>query len=80
MQELMHRCWREEPTERPKFNAILDKADEATDRRLARHLVSLHGPYANTSLQSAEVIEPGRLTADISRARTTAHQTVSKTL
>ena len=64
------------PTLLSRFDLIylmLDKADEATDRRLARHLVSLHGPYANTSLQSAEVIEPGLLSAYISHARTKVH-------
>ena len=31
LQELMRACWREEPAERPRFNAILDKADEALE-------------------------------------------------
>ena len=35
-QELMFACWRETPSERPKFNAILDKADEALEHLALR--------------------------------------------
>ena len=69
------------PTLLSRFDLIylmLDKADEATDRRLARHLVNLHGPHANTSIQSADVIEPNLLGAYISHARTKVHPCISE--
>ena len=36
IQELMRACWREEPGERPRFNKILDKADEALEHLALR--------------------------------------------
>ena len=36
IQELMRACWREVPAERPRFNNILDKADEALEHLALR--------------------------------------------
>ena len=36
MQEMMRACWREIPSERPRFNSILDKADEALEHLALR--------------------------------------------
>uniref|UniRef100_A0A0E0JJV5 DNA replication licensing factor MCM4 n=1 Tax=Oryza punctata TaxID=4537 RepID=A0A0E0JJV5_ORYPU len=46
---------------------ILDKADEQTDRRLAKHIVSLH--FENPNIEELEVLDLPTLVAYISYAR-----------
>ncbi|KAG0538007.1 hypothetical protein BDA96_03G198700 [Sorghum bicolor] len=46
---------------------ILDKADEQTDRRLAKHIVSLH--FENPNLEELEVLDLHTLVSYISYAR-----------
>jgi hypothetical protein len=43
------------PAARPHLPQLLDKADEATDRKLARHLVALYGADMQ---QAARVSRP----------------------
>ncbi|KAE8724679.1 DNA replication licensing factor MCM4 [Hibiscus syriacus] len=54
---------------------ILDKADEHTDRRLAKHIVSLH--FEDTEIAEHDVIDLGTLTAYVSYARKNIHPKLS---
>ncbi|CAI5511797.1 unnamed protein product [Closterium sp. Naga37s-1] len=54
---------------------ILDKAEEQSDRRLARHLVALH--YKNPETSAAATIDVATLTAYITYARTRIHPELS---
>ncbi|KAL4303337.1 hypothetical protein GQ457_10G024820 [Hibiscus cannabinus] len=54
---------------------ILDKADEQTDRRLAKHIVSLH--FEDTEIAEHDVIDLATLTAYVSYARKNIHPKLS---
>ncbi|GJN18689.1 hypothetical protein PR202_gb05877 [Eleusine coracana subsp. coracana] len=54
---------------------ILDKADEQTDRRLAKHIVSLH--FENPNLEQLEVLDLQTLVSYISYARKYVHPQLS---
>ncbi|TVU34032.1 hypothetical protein EJB05_15853 [Eragrostis curvula] len=54
---------------------ILDKADEQTDRRLAKHIVSLH--FQNPNLEQIEVLDLQTLVSYISYARKYVHPQLS---
>ncbi|KAG8364363.1 hypothetical protein BUALT_Bualt19G0121000 [Buddleja alternifolia] len=54
---------------------ILDKADEQTDRRLAKHIVALH--FEDTDISQQDVIDLPTLTAYISYARKNIHPQLS---
>ncbi|GBG71882.1 hypothetical protein CBR_g10818 [Chara braunii] len=62
------------PTLLSRFDLIylvLDKADEQTDRRLARHLVALH--YENPEVREVDTLDLQTLTRYISHARQHIH-------
>lgn len=66
------------PTLLSRFDLIylvLDKANPATDRRLARHLVALH--YATPPARAAGVVDASLLTDYISYARAHVHPELS---
>ncbi|GAV62385.1 MCM domain-containing protein [Cephalotus follicularis] len=54
---------------------ILDKADEQTDRRLAKHIVALH--FENPENAEQDVLDIGTLTAYVSYARKHIHPHLS---
>ncbi|KAK6946291.1 MCM, AAA-lid domain [Dillenia turbinata] len=54
---------------------ILDKADEQTDRRLAKHIVALH--FENPESAQQDVLDLSTLTAYISYARKNIHPQLS---
>lgn len=54
---------------------ILDKADEQTDRRLAKHIVSLH--FEDTEIVEQDVLDLATLTAYVSYARKNIHPQLS---
>ncbi|KAF5745427.1 DNA replication licensing factor MCM4-like [Tripterygium wilfordii] len=54
---------------------ILDKADEQTDRRLAKHIVSLH--FENPEVAEQDVLDVATLTAYVSYARKHVHPKLS---
>ncbi|XP_065869433.1 DNA replication licensing factor MCM4 [Euphorbia lathyris] len=54
---------------------ILDKADEQTDRHLAKHIVSLH--FENPESAQQDVLDVGTLTAYLSYARKYIHPQLS---
>ncbi|CAI6003851.1 unnamed protein product [Closterium sp. NIES-64] len=66
------------PTLLSRFDLIylvLDKAEEQSDRRLARHLVALH--YKNPEASAAATIDVATLTSYITYARTRIHPELS---
>ncbi|KAH7426637.1 hypothetical protein KP509_10G009500 [Ceratopteris richardii] len=66
------------PTLLSRFDLIylvLDKPDEQTDRRLARHLVALH--YENPEVQSQQSLDLPTLTAYVTYARQHIHPKLS---
>ncbi|XP_021286254.1 DNA replication licensing factor MCM4 [Herrania umbratica] len=54
---------------------ILDKADEQTDRHLAKHIVSLH--FEDTEIAEQDVLDLATLTAYVSYARKNIHPKLS---
>ncbi|XP_047325606.1 DNA replication licensing factor MCM4 [Impatiens glandulifera] len=54
---------------------ILDKADEQTDRRLAKHIVALH--FEDTETAQSDVLDISTLTAYVSYARNNIHPELS---
>ncbi|CAI5473487.1 unnamed protein product [Closterium sp. Yama58-4] len=66
------------PTLLSRFDLIylvLDKAEEQSDRRLARHLVALH--YKNPEIAAAATVDVTTLTSYITYARTRIHPELS---
>ncbi|XP_022762300.1 DNA replication licensing factor MCM4 [Durio zibethinus] len=66
------------PTLLSRFDLIylvLDKADEQTDRRLAKHIVSLH--FEDTQIAEQDVLDLATLTAYVSYARKNIHPQLS---
>ncbi|CAO1616067.1 unnamed protein product [Sympodiomycopsis kandeliae] len=57
---------------------VLDKVDEAADRRLARHLVSLYLEDTPAHAAGSEIIPIETLTAYISYARNNVHPVISR--
>ncbi|KAL9252911.1 DNA replication licensing factor MCM4-like protein, partial [Drosera capensis] len=66
------------PTLLSRFDLIylmLDKADEQTDRRLAKHIVALH--FENPEIAQQDILDLPTLTAYVSYARNNIHPQLS---